>query len=77
MRDDGRRGRPSGYEHLKSAVPEPGDQQHGDWPRERLLKMDERFCRRVELAFATGCETRQAAAATMSLRARETETCSR
>ena len=68
MRDDGRRGRPSRYEHLKDTVPEAGDQRHGDWSRERLLRMNERFVERVELAFATGCERREAAAATMSLR---------
>jgi NAD(P)-dependent dehydrogenase (short-subunit alcohol dehydrogenase family) len=68
MSDDGRRGRPSGYEHLKYAVPEPGDELVGDWPRSRLLKMNERFVQCVELAFATGCERREAAAATMSLR---------
>jgi hypothetical protein len=43
---------------------EPGDQLHGDWTRERLLEMDERFHQRLERAIATGCETRQAAAAT-------------
>ncbi len=66
MRDESRRGRASGYEHLKNTQPEPGDQQHGDWPRERLLRMNARFVERVELAFVTGRERREAAAAMAS-----------
>ena len=44
MRDDGRRGRPS------------GDELQGDWPRERLIQMDARFCARLDRAFARGEE---------------------
>ena len=47
----------------------PGDAEPDDalgtWPRERLLKMDQRFVDRVEHAFATGRETHAAAAATV------------
>jgi hypothetical protein len=35
---------------------EPGDGQNGDWPRERLAKMDERFHWRLERATARGKE---------------------
>ena len=49
---------------LRSAVPEPDDQQFGDWPRERLLRVNERFIARLERAIAAGDESRQAAAAT-------------
>ena len=48
----------------------PGDSEPGDelatWSHSRLLKMDARFRRRVELAFAKGRETRQSAAATIA-----------
>jgi hypothetical protein len=60
---DGRRGRPSGYEHLNDTVSEPGDELAGSWPRKRLL--NRRFRKRLELAFATGRERREAAAATV------------
>jgi hypothetical protein len=49
---------------LKDAQPEPGDELAGSWPRKRLLnKMDARFRKRLELAFATGRERRESAAA--------------
>lgn len=38
-------------------VPRPGDDaRHGDWSRDRLRKMDERFCKRVEQAVRRGRE---------------------
>ena len=43
---DDRRGRRSTYEHSKTAAPEPGDEHQGEWPRERLLAMDEKFMAR-------------------------------
>jgi hypothetical protein len=36
--------------------PEPGDEQHGDWPRERLEQMDRRFVARLERAIERGQE---------------------
>jgi hypothetical protein len=42
----------------------------GDWPRPRLLKMDRRFCERVERAFASGRESEEAAGARMAARTR-------
>src|SRR6516165_9091844 len=41
---------------------EPGDQRHGDWTRERLLKMDARFQSALERAFKDGTEHRRSAA---------------
>jgi hypothetical protein len=49
---------------VKVAEPEPGDELVGNWPREQLERMDQRFCERVERAFERGRESRQAAAAT-------------
>jgi len=43
-------------------MPEPGDEQIGDYSHERLIQMDGRFCKRLELAFALGCEHRASAA---------------
>jgi hypothetical protein len=40
---------------------QPGDQQEGGWPRERLLAMDQKFTRAVERAFESGSERRQSA----------------
>jgi hypothetical protein len=36
--------------------PEPGDEQHGTWPRERLEKMDRRFVTQLERAIRRGDE---------------------
>jgi len=41
---------------------EPGDGQAGDWPRERLVEMDQRFRERLERAFRQRLESRAAAA---------------
>jgi hypothetical protein len=35
---------------------EPGDEQVGGWPRDRLVSMDEKFCRAVERAIERGTE---------------------
>jgi hypothetical protein len=45
--------------------PEPGDEQDGAWPRERLEAMDARFVERLERAIATGSERASAAQATV------------
>jgi hypothetical protein len=42
---------------------EPGDELVGSYTVERLLEMDQRFCERIERAFETGAESREAAAA--------------
>jgi hypothetical protein len=39
---------------LHLGLPEPGDEQEGAWPRERLEQMDARFVERVEPAIASG-----------------------
>src|SRR5262245_49530730 len=44
---------------------EPGDEQVGDWSRSELENMDSRFVAAVEQAFASGRESRAAAAATV------------
>jgi hypothetical protein len=36
--------------------PEPGDEQIGGWPRERLERMDRRFVARLERAIRRGEE---------------------
>jgi hypothetical protein len=41
---------------LKNAPQEPGDEQVGEWPRDRLVRMDKKFCRTVERAIARGKE---------------------
>jgi hypothetical protein len=53
------RGRPP---HSKVALPEPGDEQHGDYSHARLVRMDNRFRARLLRAFKRGKESRQAAA---------------
>jgi hypothetical protein len=40
---------------------QPGDQQVGEWPRERLIKMDAKFCAAMERAFKRGHEQRSSA----------------
>ena len=42
---------------------QPGDEVVGEYSRERLIKMNDRFVARVESAFKTGKENRQSAAA--------------
>jgi hypothetical protein len=39
--------------------PKPGDEQAGEWSRDHLLRMDEKFRRRLERAIERGTETRQ------------------
>jgi hypothetical protein len=41
---------------------QPGDDLQGEWPRARLVKMNQRFVERVERAFENGGEHRQSAA---------------
>jgi hypothetical protein len=36
--------------------PTAADAQHGDWPRKRLIRMDEKFRRAVERSIAAGDE---------------------
>jgi hypothetical protein len=40
----------------RHGVCRPGDEQHGDWSRNRLRTMDEKFCKRVERAVRDGRE---------------------
>jgi hypothetical protein len=58
-------GRPgSPLRHLSTiGNPEPGDEQHGAWPRERLEKMDRKFVARLERAIKRGDEQPPAARA--------------
>jgi hypothetical protein len=63
MFDDGKKRGPKPYAGIvRSAVCQPGDEQVGEWTRERLMRMDARFVARVERAIATGRESRQLAA---------------
>jgi hypothetical protein len=60
MSDAERRRGPKPYNGVvKSSVCEPGDEQPGEWSRERLIQMNERFVQRVERAFENGTESRQ------------------
>jgi hypothetical protein len=45
----------------------PGDEQHGAWPRERLLEMDAHFSAALERAFELGLERRTSAAGQVKL----------
>jgi hypothetical protein len=40
----------------RSADSEPDDRLYGDWSREELLRMDEKFCERMQKAIARGLE---------------------
>lgn len=42
----------------RRSIGEPldGDGQDGQWPQQRLVSMNEKFCRRVERAIARGQE---------------------
>ena len=44
------------YLHGRDTPPQPGDDQDGNWPRERLIRMDARFVERLERAIANGQE---------------------
>ena len=75
MSDDSkrRRGQPSRYLNgganaLTRAPNKPGDEVHGGWTREQLLRMDAAFVRHVERAFRRGTESRAAASATVTPR---------
>jgi len=56
---DARRGRRSTYLNGKS-TPLQADEREGEWPRERLIRMNERFVARLERAIATGSESANA-----------------
>ena len=45
-----------GRSQLATAPCEPGDEQQGTWPRDQLMRMDARFCERLERAIARGKE---------------------
>jgi hypothetical protein len=53
-----RRRPPRGASRLASGPCEPGDQQTGEWTRERLIRMNERFVERMERAISRGLERR-------------------
>jgi hypothetical protein len=40
----------------RHGVPRPGDEQHGDWSRDRLEQMDQKFRKRVEQSMRDGTE---------------------
>jgi hypothetical protein len=42
--------------HSKLAAPIAHDAQEGEWSRKRLIKMNARFCERMEDAIAAGDE---------------------
>ena len=59
MLPKGRSGRFGGSE------PQPGDQQIGEWSRQRLERMDGRFVSAVKRALRSGQESRKAAGTTV------------
>jgi hypothetical protein len=44
------------YSNGKNCAPVAGDEREGNWPRERLIKMDEKFRERMKKALADGRE---------------------
>jgi hypothetical protein len=50
--------KPEPYRNGKSTPPQPGDEMVGEYTRERLIRMDEKFCARMERAIARGLEQR-------------------
>ena len=52
--------RPEPYVCGKRTPFQPGDEQTGDWSRERLVARDRRFCARVERAFKNSTDSRNA-----------------
>jgi hypothetical protein len=56
----GKRGRPlrvaDGKSKLVRAEVQPDDRQIGAWPREALLRMDEKFCAAMQAAIERGLE---------------------
>ena len=59
-------GRPP-YQHSRMALPEPGDEQCGDYSHARLVRMDNRFRARLLRAFKRGKESREAAASRIAV----------
>jgi hypothetical protein len=61
-----------GANALVRRPPNPGEnlQQVGEWPRERLLKMDAQFCAAMERAIARGLEHRSSASERATWRGR-------
>ena len=57
---DARRGRRSTYLNGKSTPVQADDEREDEWPRERLIRMNERFVARLERAIATGSESANA-----------------
>jgi hypothetical protein len=45
-----------GLSKLQNSATEPGDELQGDYTREQLVKMDARFCERLERAIDRGLE---------------------
>jgi hypothetical protein len=45
-----------GLSKLQNGASEPGDELQGDYTREQLVRMDERFCARLARAIARGEE---------------------
>ena len=63
MSSNGKRVRkPEPYLASKRTAFQPGDEVVGEYSRERLIKMDEKFTPAVERAFENGSEHRQSAA---------------
>ena len=54
--------RPEPYVASKRAANQPDDEVVGEYSRERLIRMNDRFVERVERAFENGSEHRQSAA---------------
>jgi hypothetical protein len=45
-----------GLSKLQNGASEPGDELQGDYTREQLMRMNARFCDRLERAIASGKE---------------------
>ena len=54
---------PTGKPHRGGVEPQPGDEKFGDYTRERLLQMDNKFATAVEQALRRGDQSATAAAA--------------
>jgi len=48
--------KPSPYVCGKATPPQPGDEQVGEYSRERLIRMNDRFVERMESAISRGLE---------------------
>jgi len=52
-----RNGKPAHHgARTKQEPPQPGDEREGDWPREKLVAMNEKFCERMKKALVDGRE---------------------